>query len=141
MFGGGESRAFFVPHADPFDLAAANGISERIERISDQSENLIDADFFERTDQNVCDSLGHGRLLIPQIQSLPIVASFTTGWSRPHGNGRTDRIDQQDIGSLNLRRRCLWQADHLGLVVVHKEMCISSPFNQVIEELVRVCGA
>jgi hypothetical protein len=34
LSGGSERRAFFVPHTDPLDCAAANRISERIERVA-----------------------------------------------------------------------------------------------------------
>jgi hypothetical protein len=33
-----QRRAFLMTDADPFDLAAADGIGERIEGIADQSE-------------------------------------------------------------------------------------------------------
>jgi hypothetical protein len=45
--GGGESGAFFVADADPFDVAAANRVGERIERVADQPENLLDPDLLE----------------------------------------------------------------------------------------------
>lgn len=35
----GQCRAFFVPDADPFDSASANGIRKRIEGIANQTEN------------------------------------------------------------------------------------------------------
>jgi hypothetical protein len=49
--GRGQRRAFFVPDADPFDLASADRIRQRIEGIADQTENLRDTDLFEHADQ------------------------------------------------------------------------------------------
>jgi hypothetical protein len=51
-----------MAHANPFDLAPAYRISERIERVADQSKNVFDADLLEHTDQNVRHGLGHPRL-------------------------------------------------------------------------------
>ena len=48
LAGGGQRRAFFVAHADPFDLAAPHRIGQRIERVADQPEDLLDADLSER---------------------------------------------------------------------------------------------
>lgn len=48
---GGERRAFFMTDADPFNLASPDRIRQRIEGIADQSEDLPDADLFERSDQ------------------------------------------------------------------------------------------
>ncbi len=48
---GGERPALFVPHADPFDLAVANRVGERVERTTDQTENVPDADLLEDADQ------------------------------------------------------------------------------------------
>ena len=63
LTGGGQRGAFLVADADPFDLAAANRVGERIERVADQPENVLDADLLEHADQNVRDCLGHLRLL------------------------------------------------------------------------------
>ena len=57
-----QSRAFFMANANPFDGRAAQGIGQRIERVADQSENLLDADALERADQGVRDRLSHASL-------------------------------------------------------------------------------
>ena len=53
LSGGGKRRAFLMPDADPLDLASANRIAERIQRIPDQAEYLFDARFFERANQEL----------------------------------------------------------------------------------------
>jgi hypothetical protein len=63
LAGSGEHRSFLVADADPFDAASANCVGERIERVTDQSENVLDTDLLEHVDQNVCDCLGHLQLL------------------------------------------------------------------------------
>ncbi len=69
--GGGESAALLVAHTDPLDVAAADGISERIERIADQSEKVSDADLLQRTDQNIRHRPRHRRLrLRPPAKSI-----------------------------------------------------------------------
>ena len=67
LAGGGKRRAFLMAHADPFDFAAADCIGERVERVADQSENMLDTDPFERADQHVCDRLCHQCLLSPRV--------------------------------------------------------------------------
>src|SRR5713226_2185058 len=69
LAGGGERRAFLVADADPFDVAAANRIGERIERVADQSEDVLDPDLFEHANQDACYRLGHRRLLAHRHQS------------------------------------------------------------------------
>jgi hypothetical protein len=39
--GGGQCRAFFMPDANPFDLAPPNRIRKRIERIAYQSKESV----------------------------------------------------------------------------------------------------
>ena len=63
LAGGGERRALLVADADPFDAAAANRVGERIERVADQAEDLLDPDLLEHADQDIRDCLGHLRLL------------------------------------------------------------------------------
>src|SRR5882672_475147 len=70
LAGEGVRRAFLVADADPFDVAAANRIGERIERVADQSEDVLDADLFERANQNACYRLRHPRLLAHRYQFL-----------------------------------------------------------------------
>jgi hypothetical protein len=50
LAGRGQRRAFFMPDANPFDLAPPNRIRDRIERIAYQSKNLSDADLLEDAD-------------------------------------------------------------------------------------------
>jgi hypothetical protein len=47
LAGGGERGAFLVTNTDPCNVAAANGIGERIERVADQSEDVLDPDLLE----------------------------------------------------------------------------------------------
>jgi hypothetical protein len=61
LAGGGQRGSFLMAHADPFDLAAANGIGERIQRVADQSEYVPNARFFERAHQKLSNRLGHFR--------------------------------------------------------------------------------
>jgi hypothetical protein len=49
--GGGKYRGFLMTDGNPFDLASPDRIGQRIERIADQSEDVFDADLFERADQ------------------------------------------------------------------------------------------
>src|SRR5260370_909531 len=69
LAGGGERRAFLVADADPRDVAAANRIGERIERVADQSEDVLDPDLFKHANQDACYRLGHLRLLARRCQS------------------------------------------------------------------------
>jgi hypothetical protein len=55
--------------ADPFDSAASNRIGERIEGVTDQSEDLLDPDLFEYADQDVRHCLRHVLLLTPHRTS------------------------------------------------------------------------
>jgi hypothetical protein len=54
-----QSRAFFMANANPFDGRASQGIGQRIERVADQRENLLDADAFKNTNQCIRDRLSH----------------------------------------------------------------------------------
>jgi hypothetical protein len=45
---GRERRAFIVANADPFYFAFAHGVADRIERISNETEDLLDANLFKR---------------------------------------------------------------------------------------------
>jgi hypothetical protein len=54
-----ESRALFMANANPFDCGASHGIGQRIERVADQSKNLLDADVLKHTDQRIRDCLSH----------------------------------------------------------------------------------
>jgi hypothetical protein len=38
-------------------MAASDRVGERIQRVADQSEYVLDPDLFEHTDQDVCDRL------------------------------------------------------------------------------------
>ena len=74
---GGERRAFLVTNADPFDLAAAHRVGERIERVADQRENLPDADLLKHADQNFRHCLRHRTLLF---------GNYTTGLTAAPGS-------------------------------------------------------
>ena len=59
LTGGGQRRAFLMPHPDPLNRAAPDRIGEGIKRIPDQSEHMLDADLLERADQNIRNCLRH----------------------------------------------------------------------------------
>jgi hypothetical protein len=61
--GGRERCSLLMADTDPLYLAAANRVGERIERIADEAEDMLDPDLFEHADQDVCYRLGHLRLL------------------------------------------------------------------------------
>src|SRR5271166_120044 len=48
---GRERRPFLMADADPFDLAVADGVGERIKRVANEAEYVSDADLFERLNQ------------------------------------------------------------------------------------------
>ena len=64
LAGGGERRSLLVADADPFDIAAADRVGERIERVADQCENMLDSNLLEHADQDVRDCPGHMCLLL-----------------------------------------------------------------------------
>ena len=55
--------------ADPLDVAAANRVGERIKRVADQSEDVLDPDLFEHANQDAC-------LFAASAASSRIVISF-----------------------------------------------------------------
>src|SRR5580700_3703663 len=63
--GGGKGCAFLVADADPFYIAAADRVGERVERVADQSEDMLDPELLERADENVRNRLRHLCLLFP----------------------------------------------------------------------------
>jgi hypothetical protein len=63
LTGGGERGALLVAHADPFNLAAPHRVSERVQGIADQAEDLPDPDLFEHADQDVGYHSSHVSLL------------------------------------------------------------------------------
>ena len=52
---GGERRPFLVPDADPFNFTVADSVGERIKRVANEAEYVLDANLFEHVDQ----STGH----------------------------------------------------------------------------------
>ena len=54
LAGGRERRSLLVPDADPFDLAAADGVGEGIKQIPDQPKNMFDADLFRKAYRPGC---------------------------------------------------------------------------------------
>src|SRR6202050_1722312 len=56
---GGKRSAFLMANADPFNVAAADGVGERIERVADQSENVPDTDLLQSFHQYVGHSVCH----------------------------------------------------------------------------------
>jgi len=63
LAGGGERRSLLMADTDPFNIAAADRIGERIERVADQCENMLDPNLLEHANQDVRDCLGHRCLL------------------------------------------------------------------------------
>jgi len=59
LAGGGKRGALLVADADPFDVTVANGIGERVERVADQPENVLDPDLFKHAHQYVRYGLSH----------------------------------------------------------------------------------
>jgi hypothetical protein len=57
LAGGGKRRAFLMTDADPLDLASPNRVSERVERVANQTKDLSHADLFEHADQKFCNRL------------------------------------------------------------------------------------
>jgi hypothetical protein len=50
-----ERRPFLVADADPFNFAVADSVGDRIERVANEAEYVLDANLFEHVDQ----STGH----------------------------------------------------------------------------------
>src|SRR5215468_6244527 len=59
----GKCCSLLMPDADPLDLAAANGVAQRVQGVTDQAEDLPNSDLFEHANQDVCYHLGHLPLL------------------------------------------------------------------------------
>src|SRR5262249_62265845 len=59
----GERCSLLMPNADPFYLAAANRVAQRVQRIADQAEDLPNADLFQHGDEDVRYHLSHWSLL------------------------------------------------------------------------------
>jgi hypothetical protein len=52
-----------MPDANPLYLASAHRVAQRVEGITDEAEDLPNADLFEHADQDVCYHLSHLSLL------------------------------------------------------------------------------
>jgi hypothetical protein len=50
LVGGSQRRALLMADFDPFDFASSDRVGERIQRVADQSEYLLDPDLFEDAD-------------------------------------------------------------------------------------------
>jgi hypothetical protein len=48
---GRKSAGLFMPHVDPIDPAAVNGMGDAVERIADDAVTRLDAGSFQRFDQ------------------------------------------------------------------------------------------
>jgi hypothetical protein len=57
LAGGGQRRSLFMADADPFDLAPSNRVREGIERVTDQSEYVLDPYLFKNTNQHFSNRL------------------------------------------------------------------------------------
>src|ERR1700733_9540822 len=64
LAGGGKRSAFLMANADPLNVAAANGVGERIERVADKSENVPDSNLLQSVYQYVGHCVSH-RCLLP----------------------------------------------------------------------------
>jgi hypothetical protein len=107
LAGGGKRRAFLVADADPFDVAAANRVGERIERVADQSENVLDPDLLEHADQYVRDRLGHLRLLnFPASRVRSVDQNSVTAECKSRAAPRSSpMVYQPALGRRSLPRR------------------------------------
>src|ERR1700734_1175658 len=88
--GGGKGGAFLVADADPFYLAAADRVGERVERVADQSEDMLDPELLQRADENVRNRLRHRCLLFPlcpRVAERQLSASALDVGLRPVGAG------------------------------------------------------
>ena len=63
LTGGGERRPFLVAHTDPFDIAATNRVRQRVQRVGDQSEDMLDAGLLEHGDEDIRNRFSHLPLL------------------------------------------------------------------------------
>jgi hypothetical protein len=61
--GGRERCSLLMADTDPLYLAAANRVGERIERIADEAEDMLDADLLKRSNHHVRNGSRHSRLL------------------------------------------------------------------------------
>src|ERR1700733_5124012 len=59
LTGGGQRGSFLMAHADPLDLAFSNRVSERIQRVANQSEYVLNASLFQYAHQELSNRLGH----------------------------------------------------------------------------------
>jgi|SRR5580704_8075967 hypothetical protein len=75
---GGKRRSLLVTHANPFDITSSHRVSERIQRVANESEYVLDANSFESADQNLSYRLGHARLLGIVVATLWPVEPLTT---------------------------------------------------------------
>src|SRR5262249_62152367 len=59
----GECRTLLMPHPDPLYLAAADRITQRIEGITNQADDLLNTDLFAHAHKDVCYHFSHLGLL------------------------------------------------------------------------------
>ena len=57
LAGGRKRRPFLVTDADPFDFAVANSVGDRVKRVANEAEYLLDANLFEHVDQSTSNGL------------------------------------------------------------------------------------
>src|SRR5262245_43646101 len=87
-----------MPDTDPFDLAAANRVAQRVEGITDEAEDLLNPDLFEHVDQDVCYHLSH--------LSLPRSCDRRPCLRRPKNRFRSEfgaRPSFQGVGAQGMR--------------------------------------
>jgi hypothetical protein len=60
---GRERGAFLVANTDPFNIAVADSVSDRIKRVANEAEYLLNANLFEHVDQGMGYCLCHLDLL------------------------------------------------------------------------------
>jgi hypothetical protein len=48
--------------ADPFDATSASRMGKRIERVADQSKNVLDANLLKHANEDIRNCMGHLRL-------------------------------------------------------------------------------
>ena len=60
LAGRGQGSTLLVPDAHPLYSALPDGIAQRVQRIPDKAENLLDSNLFENGNKGLCDGTRHG---------------------------------------------------------------------------------
>ncbi len=77
----GECRRFLMPHMDPLDVAAVNGVGDMVERVSDDAVAMLDARVLKGFDDEFGDfALSHGEG--PGIRCIRPIPDSRSLWPR-----------------------------------------------------------